>query len=676
MKMIKTLRFWLGFVAAVTLIGCATSPDMPDAVVREPTALIVPTPTPPKPAAPSALALSSMPSFGPPGVSSLQERIASADLIIRAEVGSVRHVIDSGRVLNMTTGRYGPTEYSKALEYTFTVHEYLQGSGAAEVKGLALDAWYRYPTVAEAEASGPDNLSARDSQWEDREGIFFLGEFPSSQTHRAGRYFFGVFRGGVGEVDMYSIASKYSKRWLPATTGSSDDSGGSGARQGTTETGEREYLLDEPTALSGGASGATAQQMSAPTITLTALKAEIAAIAAEVAAGDGTEAYEKCIFLKYRNIRQSDASLARALGRQQPIEIERFALGSGLAMGARVNPRNINYDSPTSGSLEGRDSDLFEVNPIGVVKTLRPLPAGEYGFTYLERSPELDPCDAPIPESAKKYRQYVVDVTAPAGALHEAFFDPVSVGTAVKADGTNGVLEPASFTDANAAAATLQSISYEPPTGSGAGTVKLQVDPHTGLGGHRLDFIELDGSVSLSLDADAATVDAPNNTLSWSVTSPPWDDGDKLMLRIAEEEPEIALLNMPTTITLGQSDTFTVRASGLSAAESYRIRLSSSNDAVGFARGCGIGGKTVSVPSGSTSHRLEETLHGCRAMTGTVTATLLRRNGELETAIGTASASVEVESASSVTVTLSARTGQYFTWTDMTVEWTDATGPV
>ena len=433
--MITRLRLWHGFLAAVTVIGCAASPGIPDAVVQEPTASTVPTPTPPKPAAPSALALFSMPRFGPPGESSLQERIASADLIIRAEVSSVRHVIDSGRVLNMTTGRYGPTEYSKALEYTFTVHEYLKGSGGAEVKGLAVDVWYKYPTVAEAEASGPDNLSARDTQWEDREGIFFLGEFPSSQTHRAGRYFFGVFRGGVGEVDMYTIASEYSKRWLPSTTGSSDASGGSGAGQGTTQTGEREYFLDEPTAPPGGASGATAQQMSAPTIMLTALKAEVAAIAAEVAAGDGTEAYEKCIFLKYRNIRESDANLAHDLGSQQPIEIERFALGSGLAEGVRVNPRNINYDSPTSGSLEGPDSDLFEVNPIGVVKTLRPLPAGEYGFTYLERSPELDPCDAPIPESAKKFRQYVVDVTAPAGALHEAFFDPVSVGTAVKADG-------------------------------------------------------------------------------------------------------------------------------------------------------------------------------------------------------------------------------------------------
>ena len=283
------------------------------------------------------------------------------------------------------------------------------------------------------------------------------------------------------------------------------------------------------------------------------------------------------------------------------------------------------------------------------------------------------PCDF-IPD--RPYGEWTVTVTAPSSTLHEAFFDPVAVGTAVKADGTNGVLEPASFTDANNASATLQSLSYEPPTGSGSGTVKLQVDPHTGLVGHRLDFIELDGSVSVSLEVDAATVDAPNKTLSWAVASQPWDDGDKLMLRIAEEETGITLLNLPTTITLGHSDTFTVRASGLSAAESYRVRLSSLNDAVGFASGCGIGGKTVSVPSGSTSHRLEETLHGCRAMTGTVTATLLRRNGELGTAIGTASASVEVESASSVTVTLSPRQEQYFTWTDMTVEWTGATGCV
>ena len=204
--------------------------------------------------------------------------------------------------------------------------------------------------------------------------------------------------------------------------------------------------------------------------------------------------------------------------------------------------------------------------------------------------------------------------------------------------------------------------------------MKVQVDPHTGLGGHWLDFIELDGSVSLSLQVDAATVDAPSKTLSWSVTSQPWEDGDKLMLRIAEVVLGIALFDAPSTIAVGQSETLTVSASGLSARESYRVRLSTDSDALGIGDGCGTAGKTVSVPSGSTSHRMDETLHGCRAMTGTVTATLLQGPVELETAIATATAEVEVESASSVTVTLSPRQEQYFTETDMTVEWTDVGG--
>ena len=68
----------------------------------------------------------------------------------------------------------------------------------------------------------------------------------------------------------------------------------------------------------------------------------------------------------------------------------------------------------------------------------------------------------------------------PTGALHEAFFDPVTVGEAIGADASDGVLKPASFTDANSASATLQRIAWE------AGTVKLKVSPHTGLAGHKL----------------------------------------------------------------------------------------------------------------------------------------------------------------------------------------------
>ena len=43
---------------------------------------------------------------------------------------------------------------------------------------------------------------------------------------------------------------------------------------------------------------------------------------------------------------------------------------------------------------------------------------------------------------------------APDGVLHELFFDPVTVGNAVAADGANGVLKPATFTDANGATTT------------------------------------------------------------------------------------------------------------------------------------------------------------------------------------------------------------------------------
>ena len=52
-----------------------------------------------------------------------------------------------------------------------------------------------------------------------------------------------------------------------------------------------------------------------------------------------------------------------------------------------------------------------------------------------------------------------------------------------------------------------------------------------------LDFIALDGSVSLSLDVDDATVDAANNTLPWSLSDQPWHPSDKLMLRISKANP-------------------------------------------------------------------------------------------------------------------------------------------
>ena len=67
---------------------------------------------------------------------------------------------------------------------------------------------------------------------------------------------------------------------------------------------------------------------------------------------------------------------------------------------------------------------------------------------------------------------------------------------------------------------------------SDSGAVKVEVTPDGALAGHILDLIELDGTVSLSLDASDATVDATTNTLTWSVSTQPWHDGAQLLLRI------------------------------------------------------------------------------------------------------------------------------------------------
>ena len=124
----------------------------------------------------------------------------------------------------------------------------------------------------------------------------------------------------------------------------------------------------------------------------------------------------------------------------------------------------------------------------------RPLPAGLYrvGFTY--QLPSEIPCNFihdPV-------RNLEVTVTAPAGTLHEAFFDPVTVDTAVKADASNGVLKPTSF--------TVGGISTEITGLEWANNkVVLTLSPHVSLSGYVLEFIALDGSVSLSLFTDSAT---------------------------------------------------------------------------------------------------------------------------------------------------------------------------
>ena len=214
-------------------------------------------------------------------------------------------------------------------------------------------------------------------------------------------------------------------------------------------------------------------------------------------------------------------------------------IGSGLPAGTFV--RDIVDNEGTSVDkiglswFKGPDKDLVtDVNvdftPWGGgrvrytrrVVTTRPLPAGEYapnpGGTW-----HGGVVCARYPAIADNYWVIEITVTAPSGVLHEAFFDPVAIGSAVGADGTNGVLKPADFV-LNGTNTTISSLKWE------SGTATMTLDPSTSLAGHAVDFIALDGSVSLTLSFDDAT--QSGGTLTWSVASQPWNAGDLLMLRI------------------------------------------------------------------------------------------------------------------------------------------------
>ena len=229
---------------------------------------------------PPALGLGSGPEdFGP---SSLEERIAGADVIARVRLRSVSSSAER---------RAGDTGYYPALEHRFEVLEYLKGSGGGEFLAVGYAPGRRYETSQGAEARASDLRAGRDTRWDGREAIIFLTDahpaLPSSR--QTDRYWLGTVSVD-GRDDYYTIASRHDKRWLPAES--------AGGATGTSGDGQR-FLLDVPGSASSGASGASGQAGAAPTVTLREMKTKIAAIEREVAVGGDSQAYRNCIYRKY-----------------------------------------------------------------------------------------------------------------------------------------------------------------------------------------------------------------------------------------------------------------------------------------------------------------------------------------------------------------------------------------
>ena len=444
----------------------------------------------------------------------LEEQIFSSDVIVRATLQSVAAAV----VAEPDDGGYRPVQ-----ELRFTTHEYLKGTGLATLL-VAVRGGDTYATEAGARAAADFAIAGRVTTWDARQAVLFLrtahptyapvGAGATETTEAAGALAFTLSNPDQSSW-AYSVDT-LSRAWLPAHDPPA---------AGVTPTA---FITD----------GAPTPP---PTITLADLRARIAALAAELQAGDGIAGFANCIEGQILHLRHR-----RAVPFLPPKEAATLASGAGV--GIEVRRETFAYNEPQYNRswLSGPDAALFQAVVIDddgqsrtgytdQVRTARPLPAGVYQLHSNLNYHEDFPCRF-VPLDA--YSEVTVTVTAPAGTVHEAFFDPAALGSGVVGrDAAHGVLTPAAVGTAGGAAgaaassptsATLRRLTWD------AGQLRLDVSGTT-LAGQQLELIRLDGTVGLTLRGDAATATATagGHELRWPVCTQPWQPGERLMLRIS-----------------------------------------------------------------------------------------------------------------------------------------------
>ena len=467
----------LGLAAALLLAACGG----PEAVAPAPSPAPIAAPTPTPPSTSTSADTSSevsvvesipAPEFYYAGSPSLEERIYKSDAVVRATL--------------ISTGN---------SPLRFKVLEYLKGSGASEITVNA-------------------NPALRNTSYDKREAILFLSQPSSGASGKSGSSN-GTFTFTTAHYNApgYTIDT-LDPAWLPAetpvTSGASDN------------VGSASFITD-----SGAAS-----KMSKETVSLADLKTKIA----WMGGGKNVSGYDFCIsrvinYWKFYRDYQAYYGKARAISNADASVL------SGAGAGTVVKDYGP-YHEPGYGRiwLTGADSALFTASIVDSnttasdghterIATARPLPAGAYKFRDHGILYHYLPCNF-TPTAGTGQLDWTVTVTAPVGTVHEAFFDPVSVGGAVKADAEHGVLKPTAFTGASGPPAALRSISYE------AGAVTMAVSPVGAVAGLVVEFIGMDGTVSLSLAVADATVDGGGGTLRWPASPAPWASGDTLMVRV------------------------------------------------------------------------------------------------------------------------------------------------
>ena len=442
---------------------------------------------------------------------SLDEQILDSAVIARASLLSVAPATE---MLGMALW----PDFRAVHKLRFAIHEYLKGSGPNEMLLVVQDD-ERHCWRPDAHDFAEWNAEIRNTSWDGRQAIIFLENLHGPKSNGPMTFTYSSLH--VSRL-RYTL-DRLNRSWLPdADTYSSAE----------------KVATDDMAFMTGGS------EPWPPLITLGELKAAIAEWDATMKAGEDIEGYDLCIHYKLsaERIARSDKLAGRT---PVPVQYQR-TLGSGSATGVEAHRKSTVGDegyyhywlSGSSATYFRMGIDDLDSSPQNgwhyVLATARPLPSGVFTVRINDQHPEEIPCNF---RPANAYEVVTVTITAPAGVLHEAFFDPIyatSTGE-YKADASHGVLDPPSYRAEGASASTtIHAISWK------ARQVTVTASPGALPANHYLDFIALDGSVALRLDVDDAASGSSggNRVLTWRVCEQPWRTGDKLMLRISASDGE------------------------------------------------------------------------------------------------------------------------------------------
>ena len=537
-----------GIAAGALMAGCSEDPELtapsPKATVKTETAQRTATPTT------ESLSLGGFIQSHyelPYGTTTLDERILLSDVVIRAE-------FVSAEPMSISTDK---TYFSPIIRYGFRVLEYLKGSGADEI-AVEVEVCCDYVWFSEEDAiEFAKDWIHEDSIWHDRQMLLMLQEPYSRDAEVASGSSESITYRFAGPNyvthERYLITSDENKAWLPAAA-PAGPSGASGTYDGDSQV----FLTDAPSESPSASGQSGSSNISGPSISLGGFRERITDIDRRINEYDTYEIGRDCLKAKLSRER-----LAPYHDNSRFPDVN-FTLASGSPSGTEFKHSTepgieewdyLHYYLP--GDVDGVfvaeiiDTDDDHGNGYSVSWfNSRPVPAGVYtqylnATLSLEYLRESDSCvkDGHFDQYESDYdliasrdftqgRKWIFTVTAPAGVLHEAFFDPGdNGGQTIGFDGDNdvGVLKPATI---EGTSASIDNLAWE------HGQIQMKTSDSVKLSGHVMDFINLQGESFLTLSFDdAASESRPGlERRFWDMQDAPWKSGDLLMLRIRERD--------------------------------------------------------------------------------------------------------------------------------------------